>query len=45
VAAGSTITAPVAPDAMAFGRARQEQKPGLAAAFRDQRTPAKKEQP
>ncbi|WP_338661911.1 bifunctional UDP-N-acetylglucosamine diphosphorylase/glucosamine-1-phosphate N-acetyltransferase GlmU [Pararoseomonas sp. SCSIO 73927] len=34
VAAGSTITETVAPDAMAFGRARQEQKEGRAAAFR-----------
>jgi bifunctional UDP-N-acetylglucosamine pyrophosphorylase/glucosamine-1-phosphate N-acetyltransferase len=33
-AAGSTITLDVPPDAMAFGRARQEQKPGRAAAFR-----------
>ncbi|MBP0446515.1 bifunctional UDP-N-acetylglucosamine diphosphorylase/glucosamine-1-phosphate N-acetyltransferase GlmU [Roseomonas sp. SSH11] len=37
VAAGSTITADVAPDAMAFGRARQEQKEGRAAAFRASR--------
>jgi bifunctional UDP-N-acetylglucosamine pyrophosphorylase/glucosamine-1-phosphate N-acetyltransferase len=34
VAAGSTITEDVAADAMAFGRARQESKPGLAARFR-----------
>jgi len=34
VTAGSVITADVAPDAMAFGRARMEQKPGRAAAFR-----------
>jgi len=34
VTAGSVITADVAPDAMAFGRARQEEKPGRAAAFR-----------
>ncbi len=35
VTAGSVITDDVAPDAMAFGRARQEQKPGRAAAFRE----------
>ena len=34
IAAGSVITEDVAPDAMAFGRARQEAKPGRAAAFR-----------
>ncbi len=34
VTAGSVITEDVAPDAMAFGRARQHNKPGLAAAFR-----------
>ena len=34
VSAGSVITADVAPDAMAFGRARQTEKPGGAAAFR-----------
>ncbi len=34
VTAGSVITEDVAPDAMAFGRARQEAKPGRAAAFR-----------
>jgi bifunctional UDP-N-acetylglucosamine pyrophosphorylase/glucosamine-1-phosphate N-acetyltransferase len=34
VAAGSTITQDVAPDAMAFGRARQVDKPDAAAAFR-----------
>ncbi len=34
IAAGSVITDSVAPDAMAFGRARQESKPGRAAAFR-----------
>jgi bifunctional UDP-N-acetylglucosamine pyrophosphorylase/glucosamine-1-phosphate N-acetyltransferase len=34
VTAGSVITEDVAPDAMAFGRARMEQKPGRAAAFR-----------
>ena len=34
IAAGSTITADVAPDAMAFGRARQTEKPNRAARFR-----------
>ncbi len=34
VAAGSVVTENVEVDAMAFGRARQEQKPGRAAAFR-----------
>ena len=34
IAAGSTITADVAPDAMAFGRARQSDKPNRAAEFR-----------
>ena len=34
VAAGSVITADVSPDAMAFGRARQDEKPGRAASFR-----------
>jgi bifunctional UDP-N-acetylglucosamine pyrophosphorylase/glucosamine-1-phosphate N-acetyltransferase len=34
VAAGSVITNDVEPDAMAFGRARQADKPGAAAAFR-----------
>lgn len=34
VAAGSVITEDVAPDAMAFGRARQSAKPGAAASFR-----------
>jgi bifunctional UDP-N-acetylglucosamine pyrophosphorylase/glucosamine-1-phosphate N-acetyltransferase len=34
VAAGSVITRDVAPDAMAFGRAHQEDKPGRGAAFR-----------
>jgi bifunctional UDP-N-acetylglucosamine pyrophosphorylase/glucosamine-1-phosphate N-acetyltransferase len=34
IAAGSTITADVAPDAMAFGRARQRDKPQRAARFR-----------
>ena len=33
VSAGSVITRDVAPDAMAFGRARQQDKPGGAAAF------------
>lgn len=37
VAAGSVITEDVAPDAMAFGRARQTQKPGGAKAFRERR--------
>ena len=35
VTAGSVITDNVEPDAMAFGRARQEQKPGRAKAFRE----------
>ena len=34
VAAGSTVTQDVAPNAMAFGRAQQVDKPGRAAAFR-----------
>jgi bifunctional UDP-N-acetylglucosamine pyrophosphorylase/glucosamine-1-phosphate N-acetyltransferase len=34
VAAGSVITRDVAPDAMAFGRARQAEREGAAAAFR-----------
>ncbi len=34
VAAGSVVTRDVAPDAMAFGRAAQVDKPGRAAAFR-----------
>jgi bifunctional UDP-N-acetylglucosamine pyrophosphorylase/glucosamine-1-phosphate N-acetyltransferase len=34
VAAGSTLTADVPADALAFGRARQENKPGLAAKLR-----------
>jgi len=34
IAAGSVITEAVADDAMAFGRARQQNKPGRAAAFR-----------
>lgn len=37
IAAGSTITSDVAPDAMAFGRARQIDKPNRAAAFRARR--------
>ncbi len=37
IAAGSVVTEDVPPDAMAFGRARQETKPGLAASFRKQR--------
>jgi bifunctional UDP-N-acetylglucosamine pyrophosphorylase/glucosamine-1-phosphate N-acetyltransferase len=40
VAAGSTITRDVEPDALAFGRARQEDKPGLAKRLRQ--TMAKK---
>jgi len=39
-AAGSTLTRDVAPDAMAFGRARPTEKPGMAAAFRAARRPA-----
>ncbi len=38
VAAGSVVTADVAPDAMAFGRAHQVEKPGRAAAFRAARS-------
>jgi bifunctional UDP-N-acetylglucosamine pyrophosphorylase / glucosamine-1-phosphate N-acetyltransferase len=41
IAAGSVITETVAPDAMAFGRARQETRPGLAAAFRTAKAAAK----
>ena len=37
VAAGSVITEDVTPDAMAFGRARQVEKPGRAAQLREQR--------
>jgi bifunctional UDP-N-acetylglucosamine pyrophosphorylase / glucosamine-1-phosphate N-acetyltransferase len=37
VAAGSVITNPVEGDAMAFGRARQQNKPGLASLFRETR--------
>ena len=43
VSAGSVVTEPVAADAMAFARARQVNKPGLAAAFR-QKLRARKEQ-
>ncbi len=41
VAAGSVVTADVAPDAMAFGRAKQVEKPGRAAAFRAARSKAR----
>ena len=41
IAAGSVITDNVAPDAMAFGRARQETRPGRAADFRAARAAAK----
>lgn len=41
VAAGSVVTADVAPDAMAFGRAQQVEKPGRAAAFRAARGKAR----
>ncbi len=37
VVAGSTVTEDVPADAMAFGRARQTNKPGRAAAFRSQK--------
>ncbi len=37
IAAGSVVTKDVAPDAMAFGRAQQVDKPGRAAAFRAKR--------
>ena len=37
IAAGSVITRDVATDAMAFGRATQVEKPGLAASFRNSR--------
>ena len=43
VAAGSTVTADVSPDAMAFGRARQETRSGMAARFRDARRSPKKD--
>ncbi|MFT8243218.1 bifunctional UDP-N-acetylglucosamine diphosphorylase/glucosamine-1-phosphate N-acetyltransferase GlmU [Roseomonas sp. BN140053] len=42
VAAGSTITDDVPADAMAFGRARQDSKPGRAAAFRAARRKEKR---
>jgi bifunctional UDP-N-acetylglucosamine pyrophosphorylase/glucosamine-1-phosphate N-acetyltransferase len=42
VTAGSVITADVEADAMAFGRARQEVRPGRAAAFRAAHTKEKK---
>jgi bifunctional UDP-N-acetylglucosamine pyrophosphorylase / glucosamine-1-phosphate N-acetyltransferase len=42
IAAGSVITEDVEPDAMAFGRARQQQKPGAAAAFRARQRERKK---
>ena len=42
VTAGSVITADVPADAMAFGRARQENKPGRAAAFRAARPKGKR---
>ncbi len=38
VAAGSVVTKDVSPDAMAFGRAHQVEKPGHAAAFRSARS-------
>jgi bifunctional UDP-N-acetylglucosamine pyrophosphorylase/glucosamine-1-phosphate N-acetyltransferase len=41
IAAGSTITEDVAPDALALGRARQVGKPGWARARREQRAAAK----
>ncbi len=41
VAAGSVVTADVSPDAMAFGRAHQVEKPGRAAAFRAARSKAR----
>jgi bifunctional UDP-N-acetylglucosamine pyrophosphorylase/glucosamine-1-phosphate N-acetyltransferase len=41
VAAGSVITADVAPDALAVARARQVDKPGAAAAFRAMRRPSR----
>jgi bifunctional UDP-N-acetylglucosamine pyrophosphorylase/glucosamine-1-phosphate N-acetyltransferase len=37
IAAGSVVTADVAPDALAVARGRQAEKPGYAAAFRAQR--------
>ena len=41
VTAGSVITDDVEPDAMAFGRARQDARPGRAAAFRASRRKSK----
>jgi bifunctional UDP-N-acetylglucosamine pyrophosphorylase/glucosamine-1-phosphate N-acetyltransferase len=41
VTAGSVVTRDVAPDAMVFGRARQEEKPGRAAEFRAARRKGK----
>jgi len=43
VAAGSTITSDVAPDALAIARGRQTEKPGYAPGFRDRRAKAKAE--
>jgi bifunctional UDP-N-acetylglucosamine pyrophosphorylase/glucosamine-1-phosphate N-acetyltransferase len=37
VGSGSVITADVAPDALALGRAPQVEKPGRAAAFRERK--------
>jgi bifunctional UDP-N-acetylglucosamine pyrophosphorylase/glucosamine-1-phosphate N-acetyltransferase len=37
VAAGSVITRDVAPDALAIGRARQEDKPGWAPGYREKK--------
>ena len=45
VAAGSVVTKDVAPDAMAFGRAQQVDKPGRAAAFRAARAKLAKSVP
>ena len=41
VAAGSVVTRDVSPDAMAFGRAQQVEKPGHAATFRAARSKAR----
>ncbi|MBE7211839.1 MAG: bifunctional UDP-N-acetylglucosamine diphosphorylase/glucosamine-1-phosphate N-acetyltransferase GlmU [Gluconacetobacter diazotrophicus] len=41
VAAGSTVTEPVPADALAFGRARQDTKPGRAGALRERLKAAK----
>ena len=38
---GSVITRDVAPDALAIGRARQVDKPGFAATYREQKRRAK----